>query len=493
MDGNRMRRAAAAVLAVVAAACSSTSPTQDQRLEASVTSTSAVQLDDLTPGASTTAVSGAPSPNRTARSNSRAAPPIEVSVGNRKLTNSHGIVDGQLQIGIPWIDTAAGKAALASIGGGGATLGDSRRQAQGVVDHINRTGGVAGLKLNPIFYEINVASSTNAAGRAREAQAACAAWEEDNEAFAFLVVLAPDDGHLACAQKTNSPAISSAAITTLTVDEETFAQMPNLLYNPSGLLADQRERAMVSQMVAEGVLTSKSKVGIMTDGNVAASKRVVQRTLRPELAKRKIEVVHEIAISDCLDAPYSSYVLQMRRAGVTDVYMAAGNCGAAPVLFFGRAADSQGWYPHILVGSDEAPGGMPGTQSRRVVEQIYGVGWQPRYDTAYSDGADVSPTDALCGEIMEGIGEPQDDAFDMANSYCDALLFLQAALRGSTTITPDGLAAGAAALRDTWQSVWTPRTNFAGGHLYGANAIRPLAFSADCECMRYTGPAVSPQ
>jgi len=414
----------------------------------------------------------------------------QIVVAGKTLVFSHGVSNGEIEIGIPWIDTAAGKAALASIGGAGATLGDSKAQAQAVVDYVNSHGGIDGLKVKPVFYQINVPNSTHASGRAQEAQAECAAWEQDHHAFAFLVVLAPDDVHLACSQATHTPVISAAAITSLTVDEVLSSQMRNLIYNPSGLLADQRERTIVDRMVTTGVMTPKSKVGVLFDANSAVSRRSAARTLVPELNRRNIRVVSQIGISDCLDAPYGTYVLQLRQAGVTDVYLSAGNCGAAPVILFGRAADSQGWYPHIILGSDEAPGGMPGTQSEKIVEQMHGAGWQPHYDVQYTTTKPVSPTDALCGQIMKGAGEPEYDSFDMATGYCEGLLFLQAALRNSTAITPDGLAAGAEALRNTWPGVLTPHSDFSGGYHDAADAIQPFAYDRSCKCMKYVGVAV---
>lgn len=430
-----------------------------------------------------TATSSAPSAAaKKTRSPRAAAPTQTATVKGRTVTYSHGVSNGEIEIGIPWFDTSDLKAV---VGPAADSVGDSKKQAQAVVDYINANGGVAGLKIKPLYRQLQVASLVKASGRDQEAQAACADWEQDHKAFAFLVVIAPNDNYLQCAQDTNTPLLTGGgAVTAQMVDEVEYAKMPNLIYNPSGMVANLRERMLVQQMVKAGVLGPKTKVGVVSDGTSAMVKRVVDGTLLPELRRHGVPVVAHAAASDCLDAPYSSHVLQMKQAGVTHVYFAGGYCGSGGSLAFMIAARNQRWYPQYVLSSEQSPSIVQDDTK----PNVHGAGWQPHWDVAAEEP--VSANAALCAKIMRDAGQPEHDALNLGDGYCDTLLFLHAALRGSTDITPEGIAAGAAALGDGWSPLMSYRANFGAGHHYGIDEVRHFAYGAECGCIEYiSGPA----
>lgn len=486
---HRAALAALCVLAFVAASCSSTSeiglrssaPSPDAPLAPG--DPSALSDDVIGEGPQSSdlpAKAGAP------RQRSGKTTPETVTVDGKTLRVSQGLRDGKLDIGIPWFDAgAAGLAVQAITGYSDASIADSKAQAEAVVKHINATGGIAGLEINPVFYQLQVASSTTASGRARDAQAACTRWTQDTHVFAFLVIIGPDDNYLQCAQDTNTPILTSGFPEG--VDAVQYAAMPNLIYAPASLVFDDREKMLVDQMARAGVLNEKTKVGLMIDGSVSMAVRSARNTLIPELKRRKIPIASEIVFPDCVESPWDTYALQMRQAGVTHVYFSGTYCGSVPLLLFGRSADSQRWEPHYVISSDQGPAGNGNRQISDKGPRLHGVGWLPGAD----DGSVVdTPSRATCSKIMEEAGQADStttDIFATGRSYCETLLFLQAALRGSTDLSPGGLGAGAARLADSWAPVVTRGADFRNNHHFAANTVQRFAFDDSCGCMKYVG------
>lgn len=479
-----MRRRAqlsAIVLALMAAACSSTAPRSPSlsavdRVQPATTlrGSTAESTDGAQPGSS-------PNPRASARrANPRSArdATTTATVGDKTLTLGKGATAAGISIGIPWIDASQAQTVAQAAFGASVAFADSRAQAQAVVDHLNDTGGIAGLKVLPVYHQIDVASSTTLSGRDREAQAACARWTEDAEVFAFLVVIGPNDNYATCAQQTRSVILTSGF--GQPADETEFARLRDLLYYPSGMLADTREKLVVDQMVAAKVLSPKVKVGMVVDGTSPLFPRASARSAKPALQRHGIPVASTVVIPDCIQAPWDTYTLNFRQAGVTHLHFGATNCGVSPLLFMARAADNQQWYPHYVLGSDQVVNGVAAALPRQG-ENFRGVGWTPTYDVGEVTS---TSTDKLCEKIMAEAGQPQYDPLNTGPSYCETLLFLQAALRNTDAVTVEALAARSRALGTNWEPVVTHGADF--GFPMAANTVQLFAFDAECSCMQYT-------
>ena len=410
-------------------------------------------------------------------------PTHSVSVAGRTIVASHGVSNGHIQIGIAWEDASQVNVALKAVAGSGAHVADSKAQAQALVNYLNAHGGIDGLTIDPVYYQFNVSNLTTPSGRAQETQAECAAWTQDHHVFAMLVVLSPDDNMLSCAAKTQTPILS--ANYGQVADDIEYAQMPNLLYFPSGLTIDERERLVVDRMVRSGVLTPKSKVGLLIEGNSGMFKRAANGTLIPELQRYHIPVVSQVVYPDFVESPWDSYVLQFRQAGVNTVYLGASEGGGLSSLFLTRAASNEKWYPQFVMGSDlnifaigyaGAPDEAPG---------FHAAGWLPNADTGTK--TPLSANASLCAQIMKGAGQPLYDAENTGISYCETLFFLQSALAGSNNVTPAGLAAGATGLGTSFAPLLTRSTNFAADVHYAANTVQDLAYNTGCKCIAYIG------
>lgn len=478
------------LLAVTAVAtfggCSSSQELTAGRVDAGAASTAPV-ADDATgapaadPDVPTPAATAAGGERRARKSQGSPSPTRTEQVGGRALTVGKGVDDGRIKIGLAWLDTEQADAALRALAGSdtGGALGNSKEQAQAAVDHINASGGIGGLEVEPVYHEYNVPNLTTASGRARETQAQCSRWTEDTEVFAMVVVLAPDDNIVSCAEKSQTPVISAGPVGQV-ISEAEYSKIPDLLYHASGVTIDQREVLQVDRMVAAGILSTKTKLGLLVEGNSAMFKQAAERSLLPALARHRIPVVRQIVYPDFIESPWDSYVLQFRQAGVDTVYLGATQGGVWSSLFMTRAADNQKWYPNYIMGSDNLPYSVP-TGAPDQAPNVYGAGWIPASDIGSTEP--LSPAGNRCRKVMQEAGQKESGAL----GYCEALFFLQAALQGSTTITTGGLAAGTARLGTSFQAVMSKGTHFSAKLHYGANVVENIAYDAKCSCIVYVG------
>jgi hypothetical protein len=98
-----------------------------------------------------------------------------------------GVTDKAVQVGIWYWEPGSAGATVSGVGGLGGTTSifPRRSDIQKIVDHVNATGGMAGRKLEPVYFEGDAAVAANVSTRDQEEQRACATWTEDHHVFAL--------------------------------------------------------------------------------------------------------------------------------------------------------------------------------------------------------------------------------------------------------------------------------------------------------------------
>jgi hypothetical protein len=428
------------------------------------------------------APAGTPSSQRTATSsagNGKGAAPAD----NRKLDQATG---PPVQLGLAWLDTAQANGAVTAVSGGaiGAFQGDQKIQAQALVDYMNAHGGLAGRKIEPVFWQLDLSNQLTKSGRQQEAQKMCATFTEDNHVFAMLSggVSLPEHLIVDCAARTKTPLIMGKTDGMLYLSESKLAQVADYYYWPSGLSAERRERAVVAGLRRQGFLKPSSRVGLLIQDDPYI-KEGVEKGLKPALAAAGINVAAQAVYPDFIESPWQSYVLQMQTANVDFVYFASTTGSAFPALLFMRSADSQHFEPQYGLGGDNSACGLVTLNAPEAqVKNAHAVGWNVGQDTC--ETPIVSPHDATCRAIWAKIGQPE---YGNANSYCEGMFLLSDALGGST-VSVANLAKGVNALGKGQQSVWTYETFFAPDRHAAVGVVRDSNYRADCRCFRYTSP-----
>lgn len=395
-----------------------------------------------------------------------------------------GVSATQIRIGISVADPGSYEETYAGLGAAGVSRPNEREAAEAVVDHINREGGIAGREVVPVFRQYSSNDNFSAAY-----EADCAAFTQDTEVFAaYSTHTSPGKDLLAtCITQHDTAFILTAREV---FDQEDFERWAHV-YGPVYLRGDRWDM-LVDELVALGYFDGEPTLGVIWQDTLA-TRRILEETIEPRLHTYGVEVAERAAL-----APYNSlgemganygamgnHVLRFRRSNVTHVLF-IGTQAAGP-LFFGAAAEGQGYRPRYGFNSTEAPqltaANLPASQLVGAV----GVGWWPFYDVEWAQDPGDHPAQARCLDLMHDAGVETPDRFaaNQAANICDALLFLDVALERAPSLTLEGLRVAADELGGAFAAASTWNTGLGPGRWDGISTVRHLAFDEGCECFRY--------
>ena len=400
----------------------------------------------------------------------------------------HGVTDDVIQIGMYTADAATGGKVTGAVAGGSTSAEDPDRFVKEVIGEVNKKG-IAGRKVEAVWHFVDYNQFTTTAARQGEHQKMCTAWTEDKQVFAISGTGMMEDMIIDCAAKAKTPIIMSGYQPP--VSKQFFDTVAPYWYSPNGMLTETRERAVVRFLHSSGYFTPGAKVGIVMQ-DTPHIKGGVERGMKPALSALGIEVAAEVAYSDPVSSPWSTYMLTMQQKGVTHVILSTSTAGSLPSTFLVRAANDAGYKPQWGTASDHTPDRL--TQRNPVPEQLanmWAVGWAPPYDLGTSAPAG-SPNDQLCRDIQKrvsydstgaNVGNPQ--------AFCDVMFFLQSAFEQAKEVSPEGLADGVAKLRTEWASALTVdgKTRFGKGDHEGPTVARLARYSAAEKRFTYTTEA----
>ena len=364
--------------------------------------------------------------------------------------------------------------------------GDQRKQAEAVVNHLNRNGGLGGHRITPVWFPVDLTSSQP---YEQTSQEICSSWTEDHKVVAGLFVAANVPVSLAdCLSRHEVLYVNSGFYPHDTSD----FQRASFMVNPDELAVDVGSRAYVDGLVAAGFLVKGDKIGLLRY-DIPAVKRATSQHLRPALTRHglKLDVEFEVHFPDSTPgiansaAPVQSAVLQMRNAGVNKVLMLCAGCAS----FFMQAAESQNYRPKYGLSSADRPVILAPQVPAEQLVGAQGIGWMPLNDVAMNKAPARSANGRLCDAILEPTGEAtrQGPRF-VGSSYCEALLFMAAAAKGATAVTGVGLRDSAVSLGSSYPSVNAFRTVFAPNRHFGVASYRTFQFKTACTCFEYAGP-----
>ena len=435
---------------------------------------------DTTAGSSagsTTGTSGAPAEGV-------AAPAGATAVPAGPAGSAPGVTATTIKIGVYTVQAFNDVTESAGIK---VSTGNQARQARATIDRINRTGGIAGRKVIPVFHDFDV--GTAATDVNSEYQSACAAWTQDDRVYAVATPVGTlNDTLYACLAKAG--VITSA--TGDTKDERFFREFHDHFYMPVEINMTRMLADSARALHANGFFGTGAKVGVVRLDTIG-EQRAVADGLRPALARIGLKVEKEFAapVSSDGSSAYSSAVLQFKAAGITHVVFSE----LGSPLAFTANAESQDYRPRYAFNSRNGPASVlqsnvPAAQLRRSM----GYGWMPMNDVdAQRDPGPTSPRQTLCNAIMKEAGEDTSIRSTAAVAFyiCDSLFFLDEALERAPDFTVAGFRAGAESL-GSYQTASTFSAGLAPGRLHdGARAYRLFAFQDQCRCFAYVTPVAT--
>jgi ABC-type branched-subunit amino acid transport system substrate-binding protein len=363
--------------------------------------------------------------------------------------------------------------------GAGASVetGNTRHQAQAVVDDINSRGGLGGRRVEAVYQIYKDTSAED------QYALACTAFTQDSKVEAVLnSVVGADPTLIDCLAKAGIPLIGVGG---LLLDADDYKEFPDYVYAPTSLNATRLASEWVELLRDEDYFGTAPKIGVIHDGT-ASTQRALAQSLRPALQQAGFSVTAEAAPRGPEQAPNA--VLQLKNKKVDHVLFFTSSAGT--VAFFAKVAEEQKYRPRYAVTSYVTPGVLQGYMPPQQLSGAIGMGWTPIADVDSSH--QPTPTEAMkhCREIMVRAGEDmsKSTAATFATGYCDTGFFLeQLAKKSKGALSAAALQKAAASLGTGFEPAAALGAKF-GSHRYdGVGVVRTLTWGGSCSCFEYTG------
>ena len=413
---------------------------------------------------------------------------VPTAAGSRGESTT-GVGASPAPVGAPvevGFEYATGVTAFASALGISADVGDGSQQAKAIVAWVNAHGGLAGHRITPVFYALDL---TRTDPYSQFMDEMCTLWTQDHHVVAAFAYANADFSPVARCLTQHHALFSSYAAYTRNQDD--FRHSANWI-ETSTLSAERLAALQVASFQEQGFLTGQKKVGLLAYDYAQA--RTESDLLVARLKQRGITtVLYEVHYGGSTPELAStitsiqSAVLRFQSEGIQRV-MSAAYPGA--IAFFMRYADNQSYRPRYGLTSYDALAALP---ANAPVAQLHGAiaaGWWPAADLSTADRPALNAAGTVCRSVFTRAGIPatQDAA---SFGYCDEALSLQAAaaLLGPTPLTGDTLRLAFERLGSSYTSPSMLGTSFGLGRHDGVAVARPLAFDDGCSCWRPKGPA----
>jgi hypothetical protein len=415
--------------------------------------------------------------------------PTSVATGGSQILPSQGPtarITSPIEIG--FMATNVGNAQSLGINAG-QTYTD-KEAYQALVAEYNANGGLSGRKIVPVYGDTDTASSD----WSTQFQAACQHLTQDNHVQAVLgYVFVWLDSFEGCLASHRVPHLYGGY---QPGDKQAQKDFPGIV-SVAHPTVDGSNETVLGGAMAGGLLTTKSKLGILYDG-CAHGDRAFKSSTEPWLKAHKLQ--YEAFFMACSGgggdagsgaASVKSAQLQFAAHGVNVVFAP----NAIALLVFMENAESQGYRPaYINQGFGAAFEDNAGIIPPAQMKNIHGFGWMPSIDVGRNHQPyQVTPEQAACLAKLKkhGLVPKAYNDFMFAYVTCDSLNMYAKALALTGGVS-DGL--------KVQQALLKVMPSFRGastyGGLYGVSAqqrggpgqYREIGFVDSCSCFQYRGP-----
>lgn len=362
----------------------------------------------------------------------------------------------------------------------GVSVADQKQLVDTWVAKVNATGGIAGRRVVPVFYDYSATGNIET-----QDQEACSTWTQDDRVFAATGVRAGASG----SGDNLTPCLAKAGVAWLNAagDQHKWNSYFRSMYATGTMTRTREERVLVESLARQGFFTPHAKIGVIINDSGENMSRAVDEGMVPALRKLGLSITKRF-METVAESQSTNAELQMFSAGVTHVLFAAPG-GAAP-SFFMQAAQNQARTYHYGLSSQDAPGLTvqslaPANQAKNAV----GVGYQPGVDVDAHNQPPPTGGMRSCFDYYRSKGFDTGSLNQAAMAIiCDGLNLVRAALQGQVNPTLDSFAAGVARLGGSFAAAGTFSTYFGADRHDGPASTRDLAFGTACGCFQYRGP-----
>jgi ABC-type branched-subunit amino acid transport system substrate-binding protein len=372
----------------------------------------------------------------------------------------------------------------------GADVGASvtmKDAAEGLVEYLNRIGGIAGRRIVKVEYVMEASASDSYES---QAQAACAMFTQDHHVAAVVGAHHYFSPTLeSCLTRAGIPHIGAS----ISTDVDGYRAYPGLAA-PSVPSVDRRIRALVDGRARDGYLSKKNRLGVIVD-SCAYNVRAFNRTLVPAAARHGISL--ERVDVECItgfgdagpsSAAMQSAILRFRNAGVDRVMFLSSFEGSL-ILIFAQQAETARYRPGYLISSGAVLASVADSYPRDQLVNMRGTGWAPTLDVTAREVR--NPVTRRCRAALAGVGiRPASKADDVVvDLSCDSFFLLEAVLKETRgSLNASLFRSTMAGLGTSFQSAMNlGTTSFSESKHDGPDTFAPFDYRVECTCFRYVG------
>jgi ABC-type branched-subunit amino acid transport system substrate-binding protein len=410
--------------------------------------------------------------------------PGDPAPATSRITTPAAGGSGPLRIGLLVPELGSANSAL---GAQSTSAVSPKSVASALATSLNRTGGIAGHKIE-IVYRSWDASSSN---YSNEAAASCAYFTQDAPVPVVIDLgFGLHYGMQACLGKKGEATLGPPS-------DDAATSAARLFATPNYVTSSRRYRAVVQGLSDTGYLTQKSRIGVVLE-NCPDLSRAFQQSVRPALTQRGLHLVTTYDM-DCTQGfasagPAASAiqgaVLNFRSNNVDRVLLVS-DFEQIALMLFGNQAESQGYRPGYALSSLASAAITRANIPQGQWPQLHGVGSFP-YSDIDDPHAAPTPVEKHCLQLIKSGGVNVTSWADraIAAQMCNNLLLVSASVtqqRGADSGT--AIAAGIERLGQSFSvaGLVTGGTLFSSTRRDGPRDGSVFQYVPSCGCSRYSG------
>ena len=394
------------------------------------------------------------------------------SQASAKAQEGPGISGKSVRIGfiVPNPKTAAGGTGFVD-----GESGDAKVQVLALVKYVNEQGGLAGREIDPVIRVVDSATDS-----VQQENAVCTGFTEEDKVFAVVLTGIREVSARSCFAQANTLMIDAGS-SPLSGSE--FSELKPYLWAPSFTPVENYAQTLATGLRQQDFFGPDVKVGALIES---------ERTLDEAFSTYMKPIIEAAGVKEITTATFdtSSPGTQGSSAGAAVNGFKAR--GVNRVIFLGRPdmagfftsiAAPQLYAPRLSIGTFDVPNFIrlnPTYYPPAALKGAVGVGFAPSIDDI-SSGFPAKGSESKCVNIYTLANQEFAKRSDAQRAllYCDAVLFLQAAMKkmdGKGPLNAYSFETAAHSLGRTWQAASSLETEFNKGVYAPATSARLLKY-----------------
>ena len=378
------------------------------------------------------------------------------SQGSAKAQVGPGISGNSVRIGfiVPNPKTAAGGTGFVD-----GESGDAKVQVLAMVKYVNEQGGLAGREIDPVIRVVDSATDS-----VQQENAVCTGFTEEDKVFAVVLTGIREASARSCFAQANTLMIDAGSSP---LSRSEFSALKPYLWAPSFTPIENYAQTLATGLREQDFFGPDVKVGVLIES---------ERNLDEAFSTYMKPIITAAGVKEMTTATFdtSSPGTQGSSAGAAVNGFKAR--GVNRVIFLGRPdmagfftsiAAPQLYAPRLSIGTFDVPNFIrlnPTYYPPAALKGAVGVGFAPSIDDI-SSGFPTKGSESKCVNIYTLANQEFAERSDAQRAllYCDAVLFLQAAMKNVDSKSPlnaYSFEAAAHSLGRTWQAASSLETEF---------------------------------